>query len=335
MDDWYQVAVRDFKQNKGSTLLSRYDGSPSRVVAGVLRGHDWCEWKFHNVPSGFWQAAENRRRYLRWLGKELGFRRPEDWYRIRVENFWDHHGHVVLKVYSSLYDLMREFLPELDWDQVDKHRPIQVEEILAWADAHHAKHGKWPTRRSGEIPGTGQTWPRIHSCLRHGFRGLPAGGSLAKFLEKHRGVRVGRKPAHLSEKQVLAWADAHFAAHGRWPTQKSGPIPGTSETWTAVTSAMHAGGRGFRRGSSLAQLLAKRRGVRNTKSPPPLKEKLILAWALEYFMTTGRWPSEGSGPIAQSPGDTWSAVDQALAKGRRGLPGRSSLAKLLRKRGLK
>ena len=39
------------------------------------------------VPAGFWEVAENRHRYLRWLGKELGFRRPEDWYRIQTRGY--------------------------------------------------------------------------------------------------------------------------------------------------------------------------------------------------------------------------------------------------------
>ena len=85
----------------------------------LIPRRNWCEWKFDHVPAGFWEAAENRHRYLRWLGKELGFRRPEDWYRIRTREIAGRHGNGLLQRYSSLYDLMREFLPQLDWDRVD------------------------------------------------------------------------------------------------------------------------------------------------------------------------------------------------------------------------
>jgi hypothetical protein len=44
---------------------------------------------------------------------------------------------------------------------------------------------------------------------------------------------------------------------------------------------------------------------------------------------TGRWPSAGSGPIAEAPGEKWNADNMALVKGNRGLPGGSSLARLL------
>ena len=151
----------------------------------------------------------------------------------------------------------------------------------------------------------------------------PAGTSLAKLLEKHRGVRVGRGPPNLSEKQILVWADAHFAARGKWPTRESGPIAGTRESWLSVDLALRTGDRGLRGGSSLPQLLARRRGVRNRLRPPPLKEKQILAWALAYCKTTGRWPSVCSAPIAGSRGDTWISVEQGPEIGTPGIARRS------------
>jgi hypothetical protein len=235
---------------------------------------------------------------------------------------------------SSLIDLMREYLPQLDWDRVDVHRPITVEDVLAWADSHHARHGTWPTCVSGEIPETGNNWTAIDTCLRLGHRGLPGGASVARVLERHRGVRVGRWPAHLSEEQVLAWADAHFAQRGTWPMAGSGAIPATRETWNAVDLALRKGSRGLRGGSSLAKFLARHRGVRNRSLLPPLSAKQILAWAAAYFASHGKWPNSKSGPIAGSQ-DTWLAVALALRKGSRGLKGGSSLAKLLRARGLK
>jgi len=193
LDDWYHVTMADFVRNRGAGLMRYYRRSPIRALIELIPRRIWCEWKFDQVPGGFWEAVENQHRYLRWLGKELGFRRPEDWHRIQTRDIAGRHGHGLLQKYSSLPDIMREFLPQLDWDRIDVHRPIQVAEVLAWADAHHAKHGTWPTCRSGEIPGAGQTWMGLAHCLRSGLRGLPGGTTLAKFLEKHRGVRVGRR----------------------------------------------------------------------------------------------------------------------------------------------
>src|SRR5262245_53641724 len=58
----------------------------------------------------------------------------------------------------------------------------------------------------------------------------------------------------------------------------------------------------------------------------------VLAWADAWKARTGRWPLRTSGPVPESPGDTWMAVSLALAKGHRGLPGGSSLARLLAQR---
>ena len=101
------------------------------------------------------------------------------------------------------------------------------------------------------------------------------------------------------------------------------------ETWLGVQSRPAQGCRGLAGGSSLILLLAERRGGRNDKELPPLTEEKILAWAQAHYLHVGRWPNGSSGVIADAPGESWNAVDSALHKGRRGLPGGSSFARLL------
>jgi hypothetical protein len=139
----------------------------------------------------------------------------------------------------------------------------------------------------------------------------------------------------LTEKRILAWADAFYAKNGKWPSNDPEPISGTEENWSAVDQALRVGVRGLPGGSSLAQLLAKRRGKRNKKRLPPLSEAKIIAWAHRHFLAEGRWPEKSSGAIPQSPGDTWRAIDAALRGGYRGLPGGSGLTKLLGEKGVK
>ena len=98
-----------------------------------------------------------------------------------------------------------------------------------------------------------------------GRRGLTGCGTLAELLARRRGVRNPHAVPPLTEKQILAWADAHFAAKGKWPNARSGAIEGTNETWQIVDSAMQNGCRGLRRGFTLPQLLAARRGARNRR----------------------------------------------------------------------
>jgi hypothetical protein len=68
--------------------------------------------------------------------------------------------------------------------------PLNVEQILAWADALYARTGKWPTAKSGPIPeAPGEVWGNIEGALHNGYRGLPRFDSLAKLLDRHRGAR--------------------------------------------------------------------------------------------------------------------------------------------------
>lgn len=218
-----------------------------------------------------------------------------------------------------------------------RRRPLTITEILIWAAHHRAVTGNWPTKDSGCIIGAlFETWIAVDTALRVGLRTLPGGSSLAQLLAEKRGVRNIRDLPPLSVERILEWADGYFQRKGSWPTIASGAIINSGgETWRRVDQALRSGIRGLPGGSSLARLLKKHRGVRNRKQLSPFTEEIILEWADAHFQRTSEWPHKNSGPITDSPGDTWMAVDMALCKGRRQLPGGSSLALLLaEKRGV-
>jgi hypothetical protein len=96
--------------------------------------------------------------------------------------------------------------------------------------------------------------------------------------------------------------------------------------------ALRLGRRGLPGGSPLARLLAQYRGKRNKSALPPLTVAQILGWADAHHARAGEWPGVLSGPIPEAPGETWKAVNMALYRGFRGLPGGDSLARLLRRR---
>jgi hypothetical protein len=208
---------------------------------------------------------------------------------------------------------------------------LNEKQILAWADEHYKRAGRWPTTSSGHVQqAEGENWSAIDAALRKGSRGLSGGLSLAKLLNLHRGVRnIGKLPP-LTEEQILAWADDHYKRTGPWPTAMSGPVnQAQEENWRAIDAALRKGSRGFSGGSSLANLLNRHRGVRHKTKPPRLTEDLILKWADEHFSRTGTWPTQASGPVHGVPGETWRAINTALSKGIRGLSGGTSLPKLL------
>jgi len=214
---------------------------------------------------------------------------------------------------------------------------LTVEQILAWADAHHDRTGVWPTNQSGPIAeAPGETWALVSHALHQRQRGLRDGDaptSLARLLVARRGVRHRMNLPRLTEAEILEWADRHLARTGQWPRPGSGAVqdaPG--ETWRNVHAALHQGARGLPGRTSLTQLLSARRGARNVKRLPPLRMAEILTWARRHHRRTGEWPRAKSGEIVGTGGETWAGVDSALFKGVRGLPPGASLARLLQTR---
>jgi hypothetical protein len=142
-----------------------------------------------------------------------------------------------------------------------KRRPrkptLAVHQVLAWADAYHARRGRWPHRGSGWIAGSGgETWARIDRALRAGCRGLAGGSSLSRLLAAERGARVGASTRDYSEPLILKWADRHRELKGERPRFDSGAVRGVpGETWHKVNLALCRGLRGLPGGDSLKTLL--------------------------------------------------------------------------------
>src|SRR5262249_14456910 len=109
--------------------------------------------------------------------------------------------------------------------KLNRREPLAVEQVLAWADAHHTATGDWPDGKSGPVSDAsapeGLTWRGVDAALKRGGRGLPGASSLAQLLAERRAVRPP-----LTLERILAWADAYHAATGRWPRLNSGPVAG-------------------------------------------------------------------------------------------------------------
>jgi len=302
----------------GSTLarlLAEHRGSrgpltPERIIA-------WAD--AHHAATGRWPTRAS--------GRVRGVER-ETWAAIDMALLRGRRG---LPGGSSVPRLLAASRPVRNVHTLPR---LTLEQVIAWADAYHAKTGRWPRSRSGRVADApGETWSAVDSALLQGLRGLPGGMTLAQLLAERRSAPAIQTSRALTVDQILAWADAHHAATGHWPVEGSGPLSGVpGESWGALSLALTKGLRGLPAGSSLARLLAERRGARNPKGLPRLTIEQVRAWAEAYRAATGRWPTERSGPIAlaPAPGETWAAINCALGRGHRGLPRGLSLAQVLR-----
>ena len=91
--DWYRLSYEDMaKQHGGRVARVSWHGSPIHAVKECFPNYDWQEWKFVHVPTAFWHSRQNRRRYMTWLGEQLGIRQWQDWYRVSTKDFLDYRG---------------------------------------------------------------------------------------------------------------------------------------------------------------------------------------------------------------------------------------------------
>lgn len=100
----------------GGGLLARFNYSVCVLVQDYITWYDWKEWLFQRVPKGFWQDHGNRMRYLAWLGQELGFKKPEDWYQVKYDHFNQFRGRGLLHAYNdSPFSIMTAHFPKIEW----------------------------------------------------------------------------------------------------------------------------------------------------------------------------------------------------------------------------
>jgi len=222
--------------------------------------------------------------------------------------------------------------------RAERYPRLDERTILSWADAYDQKHGRWPSRQSGDIPESpGDTWVAIDIALRRGFRGLEPGSSLSKLLQKHRAKPNPALRPDLTEEWIVTMAKGYFFSYGKYPNRASGLASARFDmTWGAIDAALRNGSGGLPGGSSLSRLLKEQCGVRNRQDLPSYEIEEILKWADAHCARKGVYPTRTSGAIREAPGETWYAVNSALIQGGRGMEGGSSLARLLaEKRGVK
>jgi hypothetical protein len=116
LDDWYSLSYQQLTDHNGLALLKAI-GSVAGVVKLLFPTEELLEWQFATVPRRFWRSHANRKRYFQWLGKQLGFEQPDDWYRVTAEDFATHNGSGLLYLYygNSPSVAVAKTFPEHKW----------------------------------------------------------------------------------------------------------------------------------------------------------------------------------------------------------------------------
>ncbi|WP_040767800.1 hypothetical protein [Novipirellula maiorica] len=155
---WYGVSVHDIREHYGTTLLTMCGGSIYRMVSEYLPKFPWKPWLFHYTPSGYWEDDKNRKEYLQWLGKELGYRTPKDWYQLREHHFLRSGGSWLFAKYYGYSPLRaaEERYPKYKWNP-DRFRS---------AGKSHASEKALATEKNSETEKAGVTAKTAASAKR-------------------------------------------------------------------------------------------------------------------------------------------------------------------------
>jgi hypothetical protein len=201
--------------------------------------------------------------------------------------------------------------------------PLTEELILEAIEVFRAENeGRFPTQRTAGFPtAVAPSWALVNEALSKGHRGLPGGSSLADLIRRAF-PEDRREKADLDERVIRGWLERWKAEHGEFPTRDAGEVPyAPGETWGAVDRALRDGLRELGGGSSLAKLVGQVSG-RTTRE---LTLELVETWVRAFVETNGRAPRKSDEHEGLPPGERWEAIDAALRRGTRRLPGGESL----------
>ena len=136
-------------------------------------------WLGEKKLQGYWNKKENQKAYMKWLGEELGYTKPEDWYGLTGDVIRANSGGgLVQKLGGSPADMVKALVdqaPEGGW------RPWLFGGARIWADeANQKDYMKWLGEKLGLSKPedwyklTGELIEENSGGLLKKFRGSPA-----------------------------------------------------------------------------------------------------------------------------------------------------------------
>jgi hypothetical protein len=114
MDDWYQINKEDISEKNGNMVLFKYGGSRFKMLQSIYPQHSWIRERFVTSTLNNWNTTRERY-FMDNLGKELGFTKMNDWYKIRKKDIQEKGGLTLFIKYGELHKLLSSVYPEHKW----------------------------------------------------------------------------------------------------------------------------------------------------------------------------------------------------------------------------
>ena len=183
-------------------------------------------------------------------------------------------------------------------------RPLSIGQVLAWADEHRKRTGRWPSSCSGRVaPGVDETWGRIESAMYYGHRGLPKGGSLARLLAQRRGGETA-SDARRSQEGPPARPSSRKKEGKYAEREMSGPAHSPQMRQAPVLSPEFRGGAVHQRSPGVPLFFASRASAaRNGATPaaPPAQSHRTQRVRRTTLATEGFKPASPSANAGAAP----------------------------------
>eukprot|EP01121_Diplochlamys_sp_Union-15-3_P001783 TRINITY_DN11551_c0_g1_i1.p1 TRINITY_DN11551_c0_g1~~TRINITY_DN11551_c0_g1_i1.p1 ORF type:complete len:459 (+),score=59.77 TRINITY_DN11551_c0_g1_i1:87-1463(+) len=118
-EDWYNLNAEQVVRHGGKRLLYYYyNGSVVEALLSIYPQYQWKMWNFKQVPYNYWQNVDNHRLFFDDLGKSLGIKVQEDWYKITQKSIVNHGGKYLLARYynGSPVQAITTVYSHLEWN---------------------------------------------------------------------------------------------------------------------------------------------------------------------------------------------------------------------------
>lgn len=119
--DWYSVSQDSVLRvpHARALVFNQYGGSLIDMLKDLRHSHQWLEWRFIQVPVGFWDSIENQQRFLDFAARDLSVLTPQDWTKVTSKQLIACGGAGILKRYeNSMRRLLNAHHPEIDLSEI-------------------------------------------------------------------------------------------------------------------------------------------------------------------------------------------------------------------------
>lgn len=116
-EDWYKCS-RKMIENFGGREIFNHHKNIVDLLNKIYKGrYEFLEWKFVSAISGFWNSEDNCIKYMKWLEKELGYTKEEDWYQINSDILRKNYGNGMVNNSRkyAYYNILKKIYPEYNW----------------------------------------------------------------------------------------------------------------------------------------------------------------------------------------------------------------------------